>query len=166
MRSMRSDILDGTKKSKKITSVLKDQSGYSLIFIMFLLYATLLGSFVLVEAYRIFSIYDRVEYTTQRAVNIAIEEFMWDSWGRDKFQELEQDEAKDRFWEYLNTQGILPNSEFDISDCAITVVESDPSPFIQAQGTIKISSWFAYLRDSGEVIIPFSVRSRNARIDI
>jgi hypothetical protein len=143
----------------------QNEYGYSIVPIMILVFCIILGSGLLMEGYRIYSIHESVEYQVQRALNVAVEDKLWDSWRMDKAQELDSDEARDRFWAYLATNGVSTSTEYNIDDCRLVEVVGSVAPYLTAEGTIRMDSMFGYLRGGGEIRVPFAARSRNKRTD-
>ena len=150
--------------------ILKDKSGSMLILTMIILFFLFSISLVLGEIYRLHSIGAHVEYELQRAVNIAVEEAMKDSWRQDKYGKLDTAKAKADFYDYLTNElalnaayqkskdgGIVYTLEFD----SVTAIE-DP-PRLQVTGTAKVKPAFPFL--TGDIVIPFDIKSKNARLD-
>lgn len=139
---------------------------YMLVILIFLFtFSALIG-----EIYRIHSIRTHVEYELQRAVNIAVEEAMRDSWRQDKLNKLDTIRAEEDLMDYLTVHLGLNaayqkhnegNLIYELALDTLTVTEDPPRLFMQ--GKITIINLFPFL--SQNIEIPFSISSKNGRID-
>ena len=150
--------------------LLKDRSGS--MYMIVVLFMALIGLVILIvtEIMRIHSIASHVETELSRAVNIAVEAAMYDSWRMDKYGELDPAVARNEFYNYLyadlglNGSHEMHNGGDRIYRIQFTGVTTEAiPPRMEAKGTVHIRSLFSFILPETEV--PFSVRSRNRRID-
>ena len=139
---------------------------YVLIILTFLFtFSGLIG-----EIYRVHSIQANVEYEIQRAVNVSVGEAMIDSWRQDKTGRLDTAEASQCLMEYFEVYLRLTPAMEKYSDGALIYylsldpvsVTEDP-PRMRVSGKIFIPSAFPIFIENVEV--PFSISSRNSRLD-
>jgi hypothetical protein len=148
----------------------KDKSGAMFVYVLVIL--TFLFSFSLIigEYYRIHSIQRHGEYNIQRAVNISVEEAMYDSFRQDKLGRLDTARARQNFNNYLR-QEIGLNAAMQMregSDILYTlqlntITATEDPPRLNVRGVIIIPSAYPFL--AGDAEVPFNISSRNVRID-
>ncbi|MEG6521366.1 hypothetical protein [Desulfotomaculum sp. 1211_IL3151] len=151
------------------TRILQSRRGDTFIFIIILVFFILTLAAVLIEYFRIESLYQQVEYVLQRGVNSAVEYAMQDEYRRDGHALLDTEIAEERLYEYLHESMALDSGlnkysngewvyELEIED--IHATESPPR--LTLDGTLRTHSIFSFL--TGEVRLPFSISSVNIRI--
>lgn len=150
--------------------LLKCRSGSMFVYVLIILAFLFTFSGLVSEFYRIHSIQTHLEYEMQRAVNIAVEEAMKDSWRQDKIGRLDTMSATQDLYEYLDIwlglNGALEKHQnstliYSIQLDSLTATE-DP-PRLQVRGKILIYSSYPLFITNVEV--PFSIASRNKRLD-
>jgi len=150
--------------------LIHDKSGNMLILTLFILMFLFSFSAIIGEVFRLNSIQGHVEYELQRAVNVAVEEAMHDTWRQDKFIKLDTTQAETDFYTYLHEDLGLDHNLQKVKDGAVIYTlsietfeaTSDP-PRLTVKGRALTPSAFPFLTD--EVEIPFTISSRNVRLD-
>ena len=163
-------VISGYFEKSAIRHTLANKDGNTLPLIMISMFILFSFSIVMVEVYRIHSIHSHIEHELQRAVNIAVEDAMEDSWRQDKLNMLNVSKAHSDFHSYLQYDlglngahqmikdgQLIYTLEFDIIDAQI-----DP-PMLLVSGEARVRSAFAFLAD--DILIPFNIRSKNFRVD-
>jgi len=153
-----------------VKKLLKDRSGE--MYMILLLFMAVLGIVIVLvtEVMRVHSVASHVETEMSRAVNVAVEEAMKDSWRMDKYGELNTASARAMFYSYLhNDLGLTAGLEMPgvggtvyrirFSSVDVTAVP----PQVEVKGTVYIRSLFSFILPETE--IPFIAKSRNRRID-
>lgn len=149
---------------------MKDSSGSMFVYILIITIFLLTFTGLVGEIYRVHSIQTHIEFEIQRAVNIAVEEAMHDSWRQDKISRLDVIKATQNLIDYFDGWLELTPAMEKYSDGTliyyitldpITVTE-DP-PRLHVSGKIFIPSAFPIFIENIE--IPFSIASRNSRLD-
>lgn len=150
--------------------LLRDKSGNMLILTLFILMFLFTFSGIVGEIFRLNSIQGHVEYELQRAVNIAVEEAMHDTWRQDKFIKLDTAQAEADFYAYLHDDLGLDSHLKMIRDGVVfytlsleTLDSSYDPPRLMVKGRAITKSAFPFL--TGDVEIPFQIASRNVRLD-
>lgn len=155
---------------KFIIAKFKNKSGSFPIFAFIIIFVLLTFSCMIMEVYRVHSLQSHVEYELQRAVNIAVEEAMHDTWRIDKFNKLDTAQATADFYDYLYNDLELTHTLEKMQDGkkvytlqfnGITTTYDPPRLFVK--GNLKLKSAFDFL--VGEVNVPFQIASKNKRID-
>ncbi|GHU94343.1 hypothetical protein FACS1894208_05250 [Clostridia bacterium] len=149
--------------------MITDKSGSMFVYVMIILLFLFSFTGVMSEVYRVHSIQAHVEYEIQRAVNIAVEEAMTDSYRQDKINILDTAKAERNLRDYFSVCLGLNNAMAKYKDDALvyqitcTVSTTENPPRMQVSGTIIIPSLYPMLATNIEV--PFMVSSRNGRVD-
>lgn len=154
----------------RINKILAGNSGSFPILVLVVIFVLLTLSGIIMEIYRIHSIQSHVEYEVQRAVNIAVEDAMHDTWRQDKYGKLDILLTVEGFYDYLyHDLELTPSLEkidsgktiYQLELLKVTPVHEPPK--LTVQGNIKLKSAFDFL--AGEVTVPFTIASRNKRIN-
>ncbi len=150
--------------------LIKDKSGNMIILMLFILMFLFSFSAIIGEIFRVNSIQGHIEYELQRAVNIALEDAMHDTWRQDAYNKLDTDLAQTKFRAYLYNELNLTSGLEKWKDGAkvYTLIFEDINasydpPKITVKGKAVVKSAFKFLTD--EIEIPFEVSSRNGRVD-
>jgi len=150
--------------------ILQNRRGDTFIFILILVFFILTLSAILIEYFRMESLYQQVEYVIQRGVNSSVEYAMMDEYRRDGYAQLDSSLAKEKLYEYLHENMKLDAGlnkyadeewvyELEIKNINAT----DNPPRLTLDGVLKTHSIFNFL--TGEVKLPFSISSVNNRIE-
>lgn len=150
--------------------IIRDRSGTMFMYVLIILIFLFTFSVLVGEFYRIHSIRTNVEYQVQRAVNIAVEEAKIDSFRQDKLGRLDTARAQQNFINYLHhSKDLNPALQKFVDGTLVYTIQLDSitatenPPRLQAIGKIIIPSAYPFLVTNVEV--PFSIASRNVRID-
>jgi hypothetical protein len=150
--------------------ILKNKSGNMIILLLFILMFLFSFSAIVSEIFRINSIQGHVDAELQRAVNIALEDAMHDTWRQDAYAKVDTVLAEEKFISYLY-------NELDLSSglekwqggskVYSLVIENmsasyDP-PRLTVRGKAVVKSAFKFL--TKDIEIPFDISSRNMRLD-
>lgn len=154
----------------KALRILKSKKGDAIFFIFMIMFVILTLSAMIIEYFRMDSLYQRVEYELQRGVNSSVEYAMLDQYRRDDAAKMDSAIAKQELYDYLNHSMEL-NQELDkyfdnklvyqLDIQSITATEAPPR--LTIEGQLKTRSNFSFL--TGEIRLPFSISSSNNRID-
>ncbi|AOT68761.1 hypothetical protein [Geosporobacter ferrireducens] len=153
----------------KIKGILKNCRGDTFVFILILVFFILTLSAILIEYFRMESLYQQVEYVLQRGVNSSVEYAMRDEYRRDGYALLDTEAAEEKLYEYLHESMGLDSEmnkyageewNYRLEIQSIHATESPPR--LTLDGEIKTRSIFSFL--TGEVQLPFSISSVNTRI--
>lgn len=150
--------------------ILRDKSGNMIILLLFILMFLFSFSAIISEIFRVNSIQGHVEAELQRAVNIAIEDAMHDTWRQDAYAKVDTSLAEEKFIHYLNDELDLTSGLEKWQDgkkvysLVIDDINSsyDP-PRLTVKGKAILKSAFKFL--TSDIEIPFDISSRNGRID-
>lgn len=153
----------------KIKRVLQNRRGDTFIFIIILVFFILTLSAILIEYFRMESLYQQVEYVLQRGVNSAVEYAMLDEYRRDGVARMNTAAAEEKLYEYLHESMELDaglnkyaDDEWDYQLEIENVHATESPPRLMLDGALKTRSVFSFL--TGEVRLPFSISSVNTRI--
>lgn len=154
----------------KVKKIVKNSHGSMYLMTLGIVVFMLFISIIVIEILRVNSIQNNLEYELQRAINIAVEEAMYDTYRQDKLGRLDVARAKIIFYDYLKNDLML-NAELEKykDDDKIYFLEinslnaTDNPAKLQVKGTAKIKSVFTFLQT--EIEVPFSISSRNRRLD-
>lgn len=153
----------------KIKRVLQNRRGDTFIFIIILVFFILTLSAILIEYFRMESLYQQVEYVLQRGVNSAVEYAMLDEYRRDGIARMDTAAAEEKLYEYLHESMELDaglnkyaDEEWDYQLEIEDVHATESPPRLTLDGALKTRSVFSFL--TGEVRLPFSISSVNTRI--
>ena len=150
--------------------LIHNKRGSMLILTLFILMFLFSFSAIIGEVFRMNSIQGHIEYELQRAVNIAVEEAMHDTWRQDKFIKLDTVQAEADFYAYLHEDLGLDHQLQMVKEGVVLYslsietfdVTTDP-PRLRVKGRAITRSAFPFLAE--EVEIPFEISSRNVRLD-
>ncbi len=153
-----------------IKRILRNRKGDTFIFIVVLVFFILTLSAILIEYFRMESLYQQTEYVLQRGVNSAVEYAMRDEYRRDGYALMDTEIAEEKLYEYLHESMALDASlnkyagdewvyQIDIEN--IHATESPPR--LTLEGVLKTHSVFNFL--TGEVRLRFTISSVNNRIE-
>jgi uncharacterized membrane protein len=147
-----------------------DKSGSMFVFILIILIFLLTFSAVIGEYFRIHSIQTHCEVELQRAVNVCVEEAIIDSFRQDKLGRLDTSRATQNFSRYLTQDMGLSSAREMVSGGTLvyslqfnSISTTIDPPRLFVRGTVSIPSAYPFLIQS--VQVPFSVASRNRRLD-
>lgn len=150
--------------------IMNNQKGDAFVFILILVFFILTLAAILIEYFRMESLYQQVEYVLQRGVNDSVEYAMLDEYRRDGYSRMDSALAEETLYEYLHESMEL-NPEMDkyangqwVYELEIESLEAtDDPPRLTLKGTLKTRSIFGFL--TGEVRLPFTISSVNNRIE-
>lgn len=153
----------------KIRRILGNRRGDTLIFIIILVFFILTLSAILIEYFRMESLYQQVEYVLQRGVNSAVEYAIFDEYRRDGVARMDTMAAEEKLYEYLHESMALDaglnkyaGDEWDYQLEIENIHATESPPRLTLDGVLKTHSVFSFL--TGEVRLPFSISSVNTRI--
>ncbi len=153
-----------------IKRILQNRKGDAFVFIIILVFFILTLATILIEYFRMESLYQQVEYVLQRGVNSAVEYAMKDEYRRDGYALRDTEIAEEKLYEYLHESMVLDSGmnkyaggewvyQLDIEN--IHATESPPR--LTLEGVLKTHSVFNFL--TGEVRLPFTLSSINNPIE-
>ncbi len=149
--------------------IMNNRKGDAFVFILILVFFILTLAAILIEYFRMESLYQQVEYVLQRGVNDSVEYAMLDEYRRDGYSRMDSALAEETLYEYLHESMGL-NSELDkyadgqwVYKLEIESIDAtDNPPRLTLKGALKTRSIFSFL--TGEVRLPFTISSVNNRI--
>lgn len=154
----------------KIKRVLQNRRGDTFIFIIILVFFILTLSAILIEYFRMESLYQQVEYVLQRGVNSAVEYAMLDEYRRDGVARMDTAAAEEKLYECLHESMELDaglnkyaDDQWDYQLEIENVHATESPPRLTLDGALKTHSVFSFL--TGEVRLPFSISSVNTRTE-
>ena len=150
--------------------IMNNRKGDAFVFILILVFFILTLAAILIEYFRMESLYQQVEYVLQRGVNDSVEYAMLDEYRRDGYSRMDSALAEETLYEYLHESMGL-NSELDkyadgqwVYKLEIESLDAtDDPPRLTLKGALKTRSIFSFL--AGEVRLPFTISSINNRIE-
>lgn len=150
--------------------IMNNRKGDAFVFILILVFFILTLAAILIEYFRMESLYQQVEYVLQRGVNDSVEYAMLDEYRRDGYSRMDSALAEETLYEYLHESMGL-NSELDkyadgqwVYKLEIESLNTtDNPPRLTLKGALKTRSIFSFL--TGEVRLPFTISSVNNRIE-
>ena len=150
--------------------IMNNRKGDAFVFILILVFFILTLAAILIEYFRVESLYQQVEYVLQCGVNDSVEYAMLDEYRRDGYSRMDSALAEETLYEYLHESMGL-NSELDkyadgqwVYKLEIESLDAtDDPPRLTLKGTLKTRSIFSFL--TGEVQLPFTISSVNNRIE-
>lgn len=150
--------------------IMNNRKGDAFVFILILVFFILTLAAILIEYFRMESLYQQVEYVLQRGVNDSVEYAMLDEYRRDGYSQMDSALAEETLYEYLHESMGL-NPEMDkyangqwVYELEIESLEAtDDPPRLTLKGTLKTRSIFGFL--TGEVRLPLTISSVNNRIE-
>jgi hypothetical protein len=152
-----------------IKGILQNRKGDTFVFILILVFFIMTLAAILIEYFRMESLYQQVEYVLQRGVNSAVEYAMRDEYRRDGYALLDTAAAEERLYEHLHSSMALDSGlnkyaggkwVYELEIKSIRATESPPR--LTLDGALITRSIFSFL--TGEVRLPFSISSVNTRI--
>lgn len=150
--------------------IMNNRKGGAFMFILILVFFILTLAAILIEYFRMESLYQQVEYVLQRGVNDSVEYAMLDEYRRDGCSRMDSVLAEDTLYEYLHESMGLDSGlnkyagnqwvyQLEIESLDTT----DEPPRMTLKGTLKTRSIFSFL--AGEIRLPFTISSVNNRIE-
>jgi hypothetical protein len=140
------------------------------MFILILVFFILTLAAILIEYFRMESLYQQVEYVLQRGVNDSVEYAMLDEYRRDGCSRMDSALAEETLYEYFHESMGLDSDLNKYADGQWVYkleIESldatDDPPRLTLKGALKTRSIFSIL--AGEVRLPFTISSVNNRIE-
>lgn len=149
--------------------ILQNRKGDTFVFILILVFFILTLSAILIEYFRMESMYQQVEYVLQRGVNASVEYAMLDEYRRDGYARMNTTLAEDTLYTYLHESMKLDTElnkyageqlAYQLEIESINATENPPR--LTLQGALKTRSIFSFL--AGEVRLPFNISSVNNKI--
>ena len=154
----------------KALRILKSQKGDTLFFIFIIVFVILTLSAIIIEYFRLESLYQQVEYELQRGVNTAVEYAILDEYRRDDTAKMDTSIAEQELYDYFNQNMKLDQENNKYSDNRFvyqlkirTFSAAESPPRLTIEGWIGTRSIFNFL--TGEIRLPFTISSSNSRID-
>jgi hypothetical protein len=148
---------------------MNNRKGGAFVFILILVFFILTLAAILIEYFRMESLYQQVEYVLQRGVNDSVEYAMLDEYRRDGCSRMDSALAEETLYEYLHESMGLDSDLNKYADGQWVYkleIESmdatDDPPRLTLKGSLKTRSIFSFL--TGEVRLPFTISSVNNRI--
>ncbi|MDD4833389.1 MAG: hypothetical protein PHC44_01460 [Lutispora sp.] len=155
---------------ERFKRILEDRRGDAFVFILVFVFFILTLSAILIEYFRMESLYQQVEYVLQRGVNTSVEYAMLDEYRRDGYARIDSELAKEKLYKYLHESMKLDSGLNKYADkewvyeLEIKSVDAtDNPPRLTLNGALKTRSIFSFL--TGEVRLPFNISSVNNRIE-
>ena len=149
---------------------LQNRRGDAFVFILILVFFILTLSAILIEYFRMESLYQQVEYVLQRGVNASVEYAVLDEYRRDGYAWMDSALAEDTLYAYLHESMELDaglnkySGEQWVYELEIESINAtDSPPRLTLDGALKIRSIFSFL--TGDVRLPFTISSVNNRIE-
>ena len=149
---------------------LQNRRGDAFVFILILVFFILTLSAILIEYFRMESLYQQVEYVLQRGVNASVEYAVLDEYRRDGYARMDSDLAEDTLYSYLHESMGLDAAlnkyagEQWVYQLEIKGIDAtDEPPRLTLDGVLKTRSIFSFL--TGDVRLPFTISSVNNRIE-
>lgn len=152
-----------------IKRMLQNRKGDAFVFILILVFFIMTLAAILIEYFRMESLYQQVEYVLQRGVNSAVEYAMMDEYRRDGYARMNAAVAEEKLYEYLHENVALDDElnkysggewNYQLEIESFNATESPPR--LTLDGALKTRSIFSFL--TGQVRLPFSISSANIQI--
>jgi len=154
----------------KSKGLLDNRKGDVFVFILILAFFIITISAVLMEYFRMESLYQQVEYVLQRGVNASVEYAMLDEYRRDGHSRMDSALAEDILYTYFHESMGLDSGlnkyagEQWVYGLEIERLDAtDEPPRLTLEGKLKTRSIFSFL--TGGVRLPFTISSVNTRIE-
>lgn len=152
-------------------TILKSKHGDGLIFVFIIVFVIFTLTAMVIEYYRMDTMYQQIDYVLRRGMDSSVEYAMLDEYRRDRYARMDSVLAQEKLYEYLYESVKLDQDLNKYSDEGQWVyaleIESltatDDPPRLVLKGYLKTRSIFSFL--TGEVRLPFNLTSANARID-
>lgn len=155
---------------RKVLQCLKSQKGDVLFFIFIIIFVILTLSAIIIEYFRLETMYQKVEYQLQRGVNTAVEYAILDEYRQDFTLKMDTAAAQQELYDYFS-QSMELDREMNKYDGGkllyqlrlrnVSAAESPPR--LTIEGWIRTRSIFNFL--TGEIRLPFTISSSNTRTD-
>lgn len=154
----------------KVGCILRDKYGDGLVFVFIIIFVILTLATIIIEYFRLDSLYQQVDYVLQRGVNASVEYAMLDEYRKDGYALMDSVLAQERLYEYFHESMKLDRNlnkhsgkqwVYTLEIQSITA--TDEPPRLILKGQLKTRSVFSFL--TGEVRLPFTLSSSNNRID-
>ena len=150
--------------------ILNNRQGSAFVFILIIVFFILTLAAILIEYFRMESLYQQVEYVLQRGVNTSVEYAMLDEYRRDGYGRMDSALAEETLYAYFQENMGLDselNKYIDgqwVYQLEVQSIDaSDAPPQLTLKGSLKTRSIFSIL--TGEVRLPFAISSVNNRIE-
>lgn len=155
----------------KALNILKSKHGDGLIFVFIIVFVIFTLTAMVIEYYRMDTMYQQIDYVLRRGMDSSVEYAMLDEYRRDRYARMDSALAQEKLYEYLYKSMKLDrdlNKYSDEGQWVYTLeIESltatDDPPQLCLKGYLKTRSIFSFL--TGEVRLPFTLTSGNTRID-
>lgn len=154
----------------KLRKILNDHQGDAFVFMLILTFFIITLSAILIEYFRMESLYQQVEYVIQRGVNTSVEYAMLDEYRRDGYSRMDSIKAEDTLYTYFHESMGLDSDLNKYADnqwvyqLEIESIDAtDEPPRLTLNGVLKTRSIFSFL--TGELRLPFTISSANNRIE-
>ena len=154
----------------KLRKILNNRKGDAFVFILILVFFILTLSAILIEYFRMESLYQQVEYVLQRGVNASVEYAVLDEYRRDGYSRMDSALAEDTLYTYLHESMGLDTALNKYADeqwvyqLEIEGIDATAEPpRLTLDGALKTRSIFSFL--TGDVRLPFTISSVNNRIE-
>jgi len=154
----------------KLRKILSNRNGDAFVFILILVFFILTLSAILIEYFRMESLYQQVEYVLQRGVNASVEYAVLDEYRRDGYARMDSALAEDTLYTYLHESMGLDTALNKYADeqwvyqLEIEGIDATAEPpRLTLDGALKTRSIFNFL--TGDVRLPFTISSVNNRIE-
>lgn len=155
---------------EKALRILKSQKGGTIFFIFIIVFVILTLSAIIIEYFRLETMYQQVEYELQRGVNTAVEYAILDEYRRDDVLKMDIAIAQRELYDYFNKNMKLDQELNKYSGNSFvyqlkirTVSAAESPPRLNIEGWIRTRSIFNFL--TGEIRLPFTISSSNNRIE-
>lgn len=151
-------------------NVLKSRHGDGLIFVFIIIFVILTLTAMVIEYYRMDTMYQQVDYVLRRGMDSSVEYAMLDEYRRDRYAKMDSALAQEKLYEYLHENMKLDRNLNKYSDgqwVYTLEIESltadDDPPRLVLKGYLRTRSIFSFL--TGEIRLPFTLISGNTRIN-
>ena len=152
-------------------TILKSKHGDGLIFVFIIVFVIFTLTAMVIEYYRMDTLYQQIDYVLRRGMDSSVEYAMLDEYRRDRYAKMDSILAQEKLYEYLYESMKLDRDlnkysneghwVYTLEIESLTV--SDDPPRLVLEGYLKTRSIFPFL--TGDVRLPFALTSGNARID-
>ncbi len=150
--------------------ILKSKKGDGLVYIFILIFFIITLAAIVIEYFRMDSLYQQVDYVLRRGVNSSVEYAMLDEYRKDGVARMDSALAEERLYQYfyenMKLDGDLNkySGEQWIYTLEIqSIIATDHPPRFVLKGQLKTRSVFSFLK--GEIRLPFTLSSSNTRIE-
>jgi len=150
--------------------MLKCQKGDVIFFIFIILFVILTLSAIIIEYFRINSMYQQAEDELQRGVNSAVEFAIRDEYRRDGIAKMDGILAEQTLHDYFQQSMKLDQEFSKYAGSKLmyrleiqTINATEEPPCLTIKGWVKARSIFNFL--TGEIRLPFTISSSNSKIN-